>query len=190
VRIGAAATEAEIKRLNASGELFQHRILHFATHGVTAGELKAEAEPDLVLTPPAAKSEEDNAYLSASEIAVLKLEGDWVILSACNTAAGAAKKAEALSSLARAFIYAGARAALGDGVQRHRQAHHRRGHRDGPRPEGRPCRSHAAGHAGAHRPRRPARGGGWSVANSGRERRNWVRGRAVGPLLCTGKVPL
>ena len=35
-----------------------------------------------------------------------------MILSACNTAAGGAKGAEALSGLARAFFYAGARAML------------------------------------------------------------------------------
>jgi CHAT domain-containing protein len=36
----------------------------------------------------------------------------WVILSACNTAAGSNTGAEALSGLARAFFYAGARALL------------------------------------------------------------------------------
>jgi CHAT domain-containing protein len=46
------------------------------------------------------------------EIAALKLDADWVILSACNTAAGGADGAEALSGLARAFFYAGARALL------------------------------------------------------------------------------
>jgi CHAT domain-containing protein len=35
-----------------------------------------------------------------------------VILSACNTAAGGATNAEALSGIARAFLYAGARALL------------------------------------------------------------------------------
>jgi CHAT domain-containing protein len=35
-----------------------------------------------------------------------------VILSTCNTAAGGAQGVEALSGLARAFIYAGARALL------------------------------------------------------------------------------
>jgi CHAT domain-containing protein len=35
-----------------------------------------------------------------------------VILSACNTAAGGAQSAEALSGLARAFFYAGARSLL------------------------------------------------------------------------------
>ena len=70
------------------------------------------AEPGLLLTPPEAPSEEDDGYLSASEIAGLKLDADWVILSACNTAAGGAQGAEALSGLARAFIYAQARALL------------------------------------------------------------------------------
>jgi CHAT domain-containing protein len=45
-------------------------------------------------------------------VAALKLDADWVILSACNTAAGGAQGAEALSGLARAFFYAGARAML------------------------------------------------------------------------------
>ena len=65
-----------------------------------------------MLTPSAQGSQADDGYLSASEIAKLKLDADWVILSACNTAAGEAKGAEALSGLARAFFYAGARAML------------------------------------------------------------------------------
>jgi CHAT domain-containing protein len=66
----------------------------------------------LLLTPPERGTVADDGYLSASEIAALKLDADWVILSACNTAAGEAKDAEALSGLARAFFYAGARALL------------------------------------------------------------------------------
>jgi CHAT domain-containing protein len=42
----------------------------------------------------------------------LKLNADWVVLSACNTIAGDRPGAEALSGLARAFFYAGARALL------------------------------------------------------------------------------
>jgi CHAT domain len=56
--------------------------------------------------------EENDGYLSASEITNLELDADWVILSACNTTAGGAEGAEALSSLARTFFYAGARALL------------------------------------------------------------------------------
>ena len=79
---------------------------------ILTGELDGTREPGLLLTPPQAASEEDDGYLSASEIAALKLDANWVILSACNTAAGSATSAEALSGLARAFIYAQARALL------------------------------------------------------------------------------
>ena len=112
IRLGARATEREVKRLSASGELAKYRMVHFATHGTLAGELTGTHEPGLILTPPETATEEDDGYLSASEIAGLKLDGDWVVLSACNTAAGGATSAEALSGLGRAFIYAGARALL------------------------------------------------------------------------------
>ena len=112
MRLGARATEHDVKALSASGQLAQYRIVHFATHGAMAGELKGSNQPGLLLTPPEATSEDDDGYLSAAEIAALKLDADWVILSACNTAAGNAAKAEALSGLARAFIYAQARALL------------------------------------------------------------------------------
>ena len=110
--LGARATEREVRRLSNSGELAAYRIVHFATHGALAGELKAGAEPGLILTPPGEATPEDDGFLSASEIAALKLDADWVILSACNTAAGSAESAEALSGMARAFFYAGARALL------------------------------------------------------------------------------
>jgi CHAT domain-containing protein/tetratricopeptide (TPR) repeat protein len=112
ILLGARANEREIKELSASGSLATYRTLHFATHGVLAGQLTPGAEPGLILTPPDVPSDTDDGYLSASEVAGLKLDADWVILSACNTAAGGAEGAEALSGLARAFFYAGARALL------------------------------------------------------------------------------
>jgi len=63
------------------------------------------------MTPDTA-SADDDGDLSASEIAILKLDADWAILSACNTAAGGANGAEGASGLARALFYAGARALL------------------------------------------------------------------------------
>ena len=93
-------------------DLTKYRVIHFATHGTIAGEIEGTSEPGLILTPPTEQTELDDGYLSASEVAALKLDADWVILSACNTAAGGANGAEALSGLARAFFYAGARALL------------------------------------------------------------------------------
>ena len=112
VLLAKRATETMIKSLNASGELASARILHFATHGLVAGELSGLAEPGLVLTPPDKASEADDGLLTATEVATLRLDADWVILSACNTAAGESGDAEALSGLARAFFYAGTRALL------------------------------------------------------------------------------
>jgi CHAT domain-containing protein/Tfp pilus assembly protein PilF len=103
------ATESNLKRL----DLAKYRTLAFATHGVMAGELKGVGEPGLILTPPKIGSVEDDGYLSASEITNLKLNADWVILSACNTAAAdGTPGAEGLSGLAKAFFYAGARSLL------------------------------------------------------------------------------
>jgi len=112
VVLGARASEATIKRLNGEGRLAGYRVLHFATHGTLSGEISGTSEPGLILTPPTQQTEIDDGYLSASEVAGLKLDADWVILSACNTAAGGASGAEALSGLARAFFYAGARALM------------------------------------------------------------------------------
>jgi CHAT domain-containing protein len=112
ILLGAKATETTIKGLSDTGKLASYRVVHFATHGTVAGEIDGTSEPGLILTPPKDQTDFDDGYLSASEVAALKLDADWVILSACNTAAGGAQGAEALSGLARAFIYAGARALL------------------------------------------------------------------------------
>jgi CHAT domain-containing protein len=112
VRLGAKASEGDLKALSEQDKLSQYRVLHFATHGALAGEISGSSEPGLILSPPRVATERNDGYLSASEIAGLKLDADWVILSACNTAAGGANNAQALSGLARAFFYAGSRALL------------------------------------------------------------------------------
>jgi CHAT domain-containing protein len=62
-----------------------------------------------VLSLPDHPTELDDGLLTASEVAQLKLNADWVVLSAYNTASADKPGAEALSGLARAFFYAGAR---------------------------------------------------------------------------------
>jgi CHAT domain-containing protein len=106
--VGPAATKA---RLQAT-PLKDYRILHFATHGLVAGDLSGLHEPALVLSLPPHPDNAADALLTSSEVATLHLNADWAVLSACNTAAGDKVGADALSGLARAFFFAGARALL------------------------------------------------------------------------------
>ena len=108
IHLGVDASETTVKR----AALADYGIVYFATHGLVAGDVKGIAEPSLVLSIPKVPSEFDDGLLTASEVAQLKLNADWVVLSACNTIAGDKPGAEALSGLARAFFYAGARALL------------------------------------------------------------------------------
>jgi len=78
-----------------------------------AGEFQGLHEPALVLTPDIENNILDNGLLTASDISQLKLNADFVVLSACNTAApDGTPGAEGLSGLARAFLYAGSRALM------------------------------------------------------------------------------
>ena len=54
----------------------------------------------------------DDGLLKASEITQLSINADMILLSACNTASSNKIGTEGLSSLARAFIYAGAKSLL------------------------------------------------------------------------------
>lgn len=108
IHLGRDASETTVKR----AALAQYGIIYFATHGLVAGDVKGLGEPSLALSMPDQPSELDDGLLTASEVAQLKLNADWVVLSACNTIAGDKPGAEALSGLARSFFYAGARALL------------------------------------------------------------------------------
>lgn len=110
--LGRKASESVVKELSAKGQLGTYRVVHFATHGLVAGEIRGLAEPALALSLPAKSSPLDDGLLTASEVASLALKADWVVLSACNTAAGDKPGADALSGLARAFFYSGTQALL------------------------------------------------------------------------------
>jgi hypothetical protein len=104
-------------RVSAKHEpLDEYRVIYFATHALVAGEVekfaKVKAEPALVLSIPDKPTEEDDGLLRVSDVAMLKMNAEFVVLSACNTAAGDKPGAEALSGLARAFFYAGARSLI------------------------------------------------------------------------------
>ena len=104
--LGAAFTIPVLKR----EPLDQFRVVHLATHALLPGELSCLTEPSIVASPPAGAASAQAAFLPSSEVLDLKMDADLVILSACNTGGpGGEGGGEALSGLARAFFYAGAR---------------------------------------------------------------------------------
>ena len=108
LNLGKEANEKKVKSMDLSG----FKILAFATHGLVPGELNGLTQPALALSSPDVSGAEGDGLLTMEEILTLKLDADWVVLSACNTGTGAGAGAEAASGLGRAFFYAGTRALL------------------------------------------------------------------------------
>lgn len=104
--LGAQANEANL----ADPSLREAEVLLFATHGLVGGELEGIAEPALILSPP--EDGQGDGVLTASEIARLDLAADWVILTACDSAAGFEGGVPAFSGLVSAFRFAGGGAVL------------------------------------------------------------------------------
>jgi CHAT domain-containing protein len=108
LNLGKDANEKNVK----SRDLSRFKIIAFATHGLVPGELDGLTQPALALTAPAVAEGDGDGLLTMEEVLALKLNADWVVLSACNTGAGVVAGAEAASGLGRAFFYAGTRALL------------------------------------------------------------------------------
>jgi CHAT domain-containing protein len=108
LNLGLMANEQTVKSAN----LAKYKVVVFATHGLVAGELEGLTQPALALSDPDVASVPGDGLLTMEEILGLKLNADWVVLSACNTGAASGAGAEAASGLGRAFFYAGTRAIL------------------------------------------------------------------------------
>jgi len=108
LNLGKQANERVVKTTDLSG----FKVLVFATHGLVPGELDGLTQPALALSAPAVAGVDGDGLLTMEEILALKLDADWVVLSACNTGAASGEGAEAASGLGRAFFYAGTRAIL------------------------------------------------------------------------------
>jgi CHAT domain-containing protein len=108
LHLGKFANEQVVKTTDLSG----FKIVAFATHGLVPGEIDGLDQPALALSAPDVAGVEGDGLLTMQEILSLKLDADWVVLSACNTGAAAGAGAEAASGLGRAFFYAGTRAIL------------------------------------------------------------------------------
>jgi CHAT domain-containing protein len=108
VVIGALANEKTVKTV----DLAAYRVVAFATHGLVPGDLDGLTQPALALSAPEVADVDGDGLLTMDEILGLRLNADWIVLSACNTASGHGAGSDALSGLGRAFFYAGARTLL------------------------------------------------------------------------------
>ncbi len=104
--LGAGFTKAAL----TGTDLTQFRIVHLATHALLPSELRCRSEPLIALSADPAATDASSAFLGLSEVLSIKLDADLVLLSACNTAGpGGDGAGDALSGLAKAFFFAGAR---------------------------------------------------------------------------------
>ena len=108
VFLGKDFSHHRLKMMNLS----DRRVIAFATHALVPGDLDGLDQPALAFSSPVVTGEKEDGLLTMDEILKLKLNADWVVLSACNTGASDGKGAEAVSSLGKAFFYAGTRALL------------------------------------------------------------------------------
>jgi CHAT domain-containing protein/predicted negative regulator of RcsB-dependent stress response len=102
------ASEEQVKTIDLSNR----QVVAFATHALVPGDLDGLDQPAIALSSPAVTGGIEDGLLTMGEIMTLRLNSDWVVLSACNTGASDGKGAEAVSGLGRAFFYAGSRALL------------------------------------------------------------------------------
>jgi len=110
---GPDASRESVLQSSQSGQLAQRRVIIFATHGLIPGDLPNLRQPALALAANSAAETDPLApLLTLQDVLSLKLNADWVVLSACNTAAAEGRAEEALSGLARGFFYAGSRSLL------------------------------------------------------------------------------
>ncbi len=106
---GPQASEATM----SATKLSDYRGLAFATHGLLPSDTECGNEPGLALTPGDSQTQSSDGFLTASEIARLRLDADWVLLSACNTGTLEGDfRGESLSALTGAFFHAGSRLVL------------------------------------------------------------------------------
>ena len=119
--LGSDFTDLAVKQMPLS----DFKVLHFATHGLLAQDPECLPEPGLITSLASG----GDTLLETSEIVELDLDAELVLMSACDTGAGAGRAAEeligfrdvgggyaaggeSLNGLARSFFFAGARNVL------------------------------------------------------------------------------
>jgi CHAT domain-containing protein len=103
---GAAATRSRV----LSEPLMDRQLIEFATHGVLPGQIPGLTKPALAMAYEGEGTKD--SLLTVDDIVGLKLNADWILLSACNTGLTEVGSTESLSAMSRAFFAAGAKSVL------------------------------------------------------------------------------
>jgi CHAT domain-containing protein len=94
------------RAIATSPELAQHKVVHFATHGLI--DSKNPQLSGLVFSLVDKKGRPQEGFLELQDIYNLDLPVELVVLSACETGLGKEIDGEGLVGLTRGFMYAGA----------------------------------------------------------------------------------
>jgi CHAT domain-containing protein/Tfp pilus assembly protein PilF len=105
------ASRSNVLRLNNDNKLRTYRYLVFSCHGILPDEVDQIRQPALVLSNPDPETHQDG-FLTMADVFQFSLNADLVTLSACNTGMGKVLRSEGIVGLTRAFMYAGASAAV------------------------------------------------------------------------------
>ena len=105
------ARERKIKEMNEDGKLAEYDVIHIASHAIVDRSGRSSGT-GIVLSPHDKPSLNDDGFLNLKEISELKLDADWVILSACNTGTSAKNAKKLLGGLVEAFSRAHVRSLL------------------------------------------------------------------------------
>jgi len=105
--LGAKASRSTVFALNEDNKLDDYRYVMFSVHGVIPNKINKIEQPALVLSHPLT-----DGYLTMADAFTLKLNADFVNLSACNTGCAGEScsenvRGEGIMGLTRAFMYAG-----------------------------------------------------------------------------------
>jgi len=107
VLLNISASETSFRNTS----LKDYRYLHFATHADLPGKVQGMKEPFLILGQVENRGTDDG-FVTLSEVLVLRLDADMVVLSACSTGRGKMMEGEGVANFSRAFLHAGTKSVV------------------------------------------------------------------------------
>jgi CHAT domain-containing protein len=104
VFLGANATEQQLQKLNASGQLQNYRYMLFSAHG-NLDELHPELSS--IVLGLRNKTPQADGYVTASELTTYDLRSDLTVISACDSGVGTVMNGEGVMGLPFGLFVAG-----------------------------------------------------------------------------------